>query len=176
MKVINASPTKQPIKSAGPKAGPSQAPDPVDRVDLGGWLQQAKEGWDRDGWVYAAGAGMYAGVGTVMGSLVGAPLVGAVKGLEIFTTQAVGDAIMNTPSFQSGVFNWSKTMPAEADTPKDIDYSDPKTSRLFHANLGTNLGVCLAVPAAIGGIVFGLPGALAVASLALVAAPFAEAM
>lgn len=139
-------------------------------------LDNIKDYWNEDGWVYAAGAGLYAGVGTVVGSLVGAPLLGAAKGLEIFAVQAGSDAIMNTKSFERHVFNWSKTMPASEGTPDDVDTSQPKTRALFNANLATNVAVILSVPAAVGGILFGLPGALAVGALTLAAAPLAPLM
>lgn len=141
-----------------------------------GALENIKDYWNEDGWVYAAGAGLYAGLGTAVGSLVGAPLAGAAKGLEIFALQAGSDAVMNNKSFDRHVFNWSNTMPASEGTPDKIDYDDPKTKALFHANLATNVAVILSVPAAVGGILFGLPGALAVGALTLVAAPLAPLM
>lgn len=139
-------------------------------------VEQAKDYFKEEGWVYAAGAGLYAGIGTLAGSAVGAPLAGAAKGLEIFALQAGGDALMNNKSFDRHVFNWSNTMPASEGTPEGVDYQDPKTKALFYANLGTNAAVILSVPAAIGGILFGLPGALAVGALALAAAPLAPLM
>lgn len=139
-------------------------------------VEQARDYWKDEGWVYAAGAGLYAGVGTLAGSVVGAPLLGAAKGLQIFAVQAGGDALMNTKSFERHVFNWSNTMPAAEGTPDGLDYQDPQTKGLFYANLGTNAAVILSVPAAIGGILFGLPGALAVGALALAAAPLAPLM
>jgi len=138
--------------------------------------QKAKSHIQEDGWVYAAGAGLYAGIGTAVGSLVGAPLIGAAKGLQIFGLQAGGDAIMNTKTFESSVFNWSKTMPGNDETPRDLNYEDPKTRVLFHANLATNAAVILSIPAAAGAVLFGAPGALAVGALALAAAPLAELM
>ena len=150
----------------------SARPEPQEATKL----DNIKDYWNEDGWVYAAGAGLYAGIGTAVGSVVGAPLAGAAKGLEIFALQAGSDALMNNKSFDRHVFNWSNTMPASEGTPEKIDYDDPKTRALFHANLATNAVVILSVPAAVGGILFGLPGALAVGALALAAAPLAPLM
>lgn len=188
MQISNHHPVRvSPGIQSGPKAMPQNAPDPnPDSFGPGVWnkvedgaralWRQAREGWENDGWVYAAGAGLYAGIGTALGGAVGAPLVGAAKGLQIFGLQAGADAIMNNKTFEDKIFNWSNTMPAEDSTPPDLDYDDPKTRALFHTNLVTNAAVILSVPAAVGGILFGFPGALAVGALALVAAPLAEAM
>lgn len=169
-----------PLRSATPPPPPQGNPEPsaLDTLaELGSevWQDTCRR-WKEDGGVYVAGAGLYAGLGAAVGSVVGAPLVGAVKGLEIFAIQAGGDAVMNTETFENKVFNWSKTMPASPETPHDLDYEDPKVRRLFNANLATNAAVVLSVPAAMGAVLFGLPGALAVGALALAAAPFAELM
>ncbi|MBT9584471.1 hypothetical protein IV102_14100 [bacterium] len=167
---IQAKPPTSPqarISGVNPKA----TSGPLDTIeDL---YTKAKAELKEDGWVYAAGAGLFAGIGTLAGGVVGAPALGALKGLQIFTLTAGGDAIMTNKTFESKIFNWSNTMPAEAGTPDDVDYQDPKTNRLFYANLATNAAVVLSVPAAIGAVAFGLPGALAVGALALAAAPFA---
>ncbi|MBS2040544.1 hypothetical protein JST97_36495 [bacterium] len=139
-------------------------------------LEQIQDFWKEDGWVYAAGAGLYAGVGGAVGSLVGAPLTGVAKGLEVFALQAGSDRIMNTETFERHVFNWSDTMPACEGTPRDLDYDDPKTKALFYSNLATNVAVILSVPAAVGAILFGPAGALAVGALTLAAAPLAPLM
>ena len=169
MQIQTKPPTVPQARISG--VNPKATAGPLDSIeDL---YTKAKAELKEDGWVYAAGAGLYAGIGTLVGGVVGAPAAGALKGLQIFAINAGGDAIMNNKTFESKVFNWSKTMPAEAATPDNVDYEDPKTKALFYANLATNAAVVLSVPAAMGAVVFGLPGALAVGALALAAAPFA---
>ena len=171
--------TTKPIttaRAAKSGTGTAAAEKPSETGVLHDLYEKAKTGFKEDGWVYVAGAGLYAGIGTVVGSAVGAPVLGAVKGLEIFGIQAGGDAIMNNKTFDNKVFNWSKTMPASDETPRDVNLQDPKMKALFHANLATNAAVILSVPAAIGAVLFGAPGALAVGALALVAAPLVELM
>jgi hypothetical protein len=121
------------------------------------------------------GAAMFAAGGAVVGSLFGAPGVGALKGLGMFGFMGVASTLMENRTVESKVFNWSKTMPGDDATPRDLPDSR-KNDMLFKANLATNAAVLAGVGAGAGAILAGTPGAIVGGGLVLVGGAFAEVL
>jgi hypothetical protein len=121
------------------------------------------------------GAAMFAGMGAAIGSIAGAPAAGALKGLGLFGFLAAASELMDNRKVESAVFNWSKTMPGDDATPRDLP-DTRKNDLLFKANLATNVAVLSGIGAAGGAILGGTPGAIIGGGLVLVGGAFAEVL
>lgn len=149
-----------------PEDGLDHTPIPHPEIHLGRQLAHRVR---EDGLVMVGGLALFAGIGAAIGSLFGAPGVGAIKGAEILGIQAVASEIFENRGLESRIFNWSKVMPGSEATPRDIDLeTNGKNKALFYANLATNAAVVSGVGAAMGGVLGGVPGAIIGGSLTII--------
>lgn len=164
--------TTQPV--ANNKALQTAKTGPTDTVRIeSSFLNDAKSLAGEWGTTVVGATALFAGGGALVGSMFGAPGTGAVKGLAYLGMMTAASAVMENPKFESAIFNWSKTMPGDRATPRNL----PDTTRnniLFKANLATNALVLSGLGAAGGALLAGTPGAIVGGGLVLVGGAFAE--
>lgn len=149
-------------------------PAPKDMVSFSGVAGQLNRRLREGGWVMLGGVGLFAGLGAGVGALFAAPVTGALKGLGCLTLSATASEIMENRQLESKIFNWSKTMPGDEATPRDLDSEAFRNKALFAANLATNALVVAGLGAGLGAIIAGTPGAVLGGGGILIAGAFAE--